>query len=180
MEKYEKDIITICNFLLDFKGVQTDANKEIKTLLLCISPIALFLVCGFFISTGDVKIIFGVLISPIILGAWATIAVTRKNRKNLKTIENAQFCVVNAKVIQRYEEILPSKHHTGRPNILVFEGYGNFNIPEGVNFSSAKQFSMRETEFFRTSQIGDIFYLVVDKNNNILLAYNTKFFELQK
>lgn len=62
---------------------------------------------------------------------------------------------------------------------LFFESGNRYSIPRGINYGWSKKYSMDNRGVFRASKIGDEFYLAVIGNKKVLLAYNTKFFELR-
>ena len=55
-----------------------------------------------------------------------------------------------------------------------------YNVPIGKNYAWSEKNSMDYKGVCRSSQVGDEFYLAVVENKKVILAYNTKFFELQQ
>ena len=68
----------------------------------------------------------------------------------------------------------PPRLHT-----LIFEKYGKYYIlPK--NYTSDPYTTMTDDQVANSSAKKDVFILVVNKKNKILLAYNTKLFEYQE
>ena len=116
------------------------------------------------------------LILLLLLVATLCIASFIKARKNYRTIENDEFEVISDRLIDTEEKRVGSRSRLGEPYALEFSSYGNYAIPSGENYHSSENYSMSDQGVFYNAKVGDTFYLVVDKNQRILLAYNTKFF----
>ena len=102
-----------------------------------------------------------------------------KHRKNYRTVENDEFEIVTDKLVNTQEESVGFRASRTRIYTLEFSSYGNYVISK-ENYHSSENYSMSDQGVFYTAKVGDAFYLVVDKNQRILLAYSTKFFELQE
>ena len=69
----------------------------------------------------------------------------------------------------------------GRTDYLLhFSSYGKYIIPD-ENYKWSSMYNMRDNWVYRYSECGDEFYLVLSKKHTgkILLAYNTKLFDLK-
>ena len=122
------------------------------------------------------------IISPLILFSYVCFAVLLESYKDYGTIKQDLFKIVTDKLIGSEEKVT----HIGsalaasfnRPYTLHFASYGQYCILGGENYSSSELYAMSDTGVFNLSNIGDTFYLIIDKKERILLAYNTKLFEL--
>ena len=98
----------------------------------------------------------------------------------IKGIKNSSICISSAKLTDRVEG---GYHRRGLPNApyvcyeLCFYPYNNYSIPARKHYKWSKEHSMSEKDLFKTSEIGDEFVLVTQSKKDILLVYNTKFFE---
>ena len=105
-------------------------------------------------------------------------------RKDHRTIENDEFEVISDRLIDTEEKRVGSpvrlRVRVGQPYVLEFSSYGSYCIPDGENYHSSEHYPMSDQGVFYNASIGDTFYLVIDKNRHILLAYSTKFFEFQE
>lgn len=102
------------------------------------------------------------------------------------TIKNDKYNIVTSTLIELKEKqyyrstlinILTNKET--RPNILKFEKYGEYSLPT-KNYTSDPYTTMTDDQVANSSAKKDVFILVVNKKNKILLAYNTKLFEYQE
>ncbi len=64
------------------------------------------------------------------------------------------------------------------PHMLYFSSCDRYKIPRGMNYKWSKLGGIPEYGVLRGSNVNDIFILVSTDNKRILLAYNTKLFEL--
>ena len=185
LEKFEKDIITVENIIIDFK-------KQIKESSIApsiISPI-LFLLSVWLIScliTTDKlenKIIIWLVLPASLLILRIFTGVLIDNFKGFLTISRGRFIIKTDKLVHKLDEVVSPpgqvRSVNSRPCTLEFSKFGKFCIYDGTNYHSSKQFKMWYDELFRSSKIGDEFYLVIDDKKKILIVYNTKFFELKE
>ena len=148
-------------FILSFWLIKTliSTNKlEHRILIWIVLPASLLIFCIF----------TGVLITAF---------------KNFGNVFRKNFEVKTDKLVHKINEINSPPGKTKqrhRPCTLEFSNLGKFNIYNGTNYHSSKQYKMWYEELFRSSKIGDEFYVVMDTKDNILIVYNTKFFELKK
>ncbi len=176
MEKFEKDIITVENIIGDYKAVfSTEIKRTIIALAYSLPLSSLFV---YLTITTTYKIGFGICGFFWVLALYATLDLFLKKYIKYRIITTKNFKIELDRLADKHEYIPARRYAPEKPNILIFNKYGEFIIPECVNFSSSKQFFMRETEFFHTSKIDDEFYLIMNKKH-IISAYNTKFFELK-
>lgn len=59
----------------------------------------------------------------------------------------------------------------------LFFPTGKYGIPIGMNYLWSSSYTMDQLGVFRSSNVGDEFFLVII-SNRIILAYNSEFFEL--
>ena len=173
----EKDIITIEIIKSDYKNKSYSEVKSNLIWLLLATPV-LFMLIFATITIRHISII--IFLSIYILAFSCGFVLFAKEFINRKNIYNKNFKIITDTLIDKEAEIVGTRLQVPKPNILHFKISGKYSIPACMNYFSAKQFAMREDEVFRSSKIGDEFYLVIDKNNKILMAYNTKFFEFQE
>lgn len=69
---------------------------------------------------------------------------------------------------------------TKSPYHLRFQRLGTYTVPNGKNYRYCKMYDMQPKGVYNYSNVGDDFYVVTMGSNEILLAYNTKLFELQE
>ena len=67
-----------------------------------------------------------------------------------------------------------------RPHILHFASYGEFSVPIGQNYNSAKIYNLDDDGLFNYCKFGDEFYLILNEKEKILAAYGCKLFELHE
>lgn len=178
MEKFEKDIITVENIIKDCKFNSLKIIKFQFLALIPVLPLNCLLIYLIFIASLELKLFFGFLLFVLLLRLCVTIVLCSRNIKTLKIIKNRNFEIIIDKLIDKnetyYRNVLISP-----TQCLKFNEFGEYILPESISYPSAKQFTMATEELFRSSKIGDEFYLVVDDKNNILIVYNAKFFELK-
>ena len=103
--------------------------------------------------------------------------------KKYRAVFQKKFEIKTDKLVHKEDQIIspPGRiYKKSRPCSLQFSKYGDYSIYSGTNYHSSKHYKMWYDELFRSSKIGDEFYLAVDDKNNILIVYNTKFFNLQE
>ena len=173
----DKDIITTEIIKSDYKNKSYSEVKSNLIWLLLATPV-LFLLIYATIEFKHISVIIFLLI--YILAFCYGFVLFIKEFINRKNICNQNFKIITDTLIDKEAEIIGTRLRASKPNILHFKACGKYLIPACINYSSAKQFAMCEDEVFRSSKIGDEFYLVIDNKNKILMSYNTKFFEFQE
>lgn len=63
-----------------------------------------------------------------------------------------------------------------RYTLYFVSGY-KYEIPKGIHYTWSSMYEMEDHGVFRSSDVGDLFYLISMDRKTILLAYNTKMFE---
>ena len=69
-----------------------------------------------------------------------------------------------------------------RRHLLVFKSFGNYLIPNGMNYCWSDEYYMSDDGVYNTSVAGNTFYIVYyreDETRTPVMVYNTKFFEWQ-
>lgn len=116
-----------------------------------------------------------------------------KIKKTLSRIQNGGVAIIKDTLME-CEEKLSSSLPTLKPYSefysyltmkspyhLRFQCFGTYTIPSGRNYRYCKMYDMEPRGVYNYSNVGDDFYIVtLLGSNEILLAYNTKLFELQK
>lgn len=185
MEKFEKDILTTENVIIDCKKrILEDINETF-----IIGPISLLLltwtIYNLIIANNLDHIIIALIPSPITLILLpASIRQLFVSYKDYRTIIRKKFEITTDELVYTLAEIRSVGACTvmrarTRPWTLQFKQFGDFGFFGGTFYQSSKQFKMWYDELFRSSKIGDEFYLVIDDKKKILIVYNTKFFELK-
>ena len=122
------------------------------------------------------------LISPLIFTIYICLSTLLDSYKDYNTIKKDLFKIVTDNLISCQEKstYIGSSFAASfnRPYTLNFTSYGQYCVLEGKNYSSSELYAMSDKGVFNYSNIGDTFYLIIDKNEKILLVYNTKLFEL--
>ena len=178
MEKFEKDIITVENIIADYKIIFLKIIKLCVLTIIVLIPILCLLI--YFIITQHLlyKLILGFPLFLTLIGLYGGVKALLRENKSFKDITSHKFKIVID--ILNNKELYTLRSESAPIRILHFNEHKKFILSKYFKLRSAKNFNYDEIELFNTSKIEDKFYLVLDNKNNILLAYNTKFFELQK
>ena len=174
----EKEILTLQKIKSDFKSIFSQQVKKAVISFTFILLIIIIVLLPVFFAPLDNKLFIIIAASPVALALYATFSVFFSHYKSLNVVISEKFKIVTDRLTESHQEIPWVRYRLGKPNILTFNKYGKFIMPEGVNYCFSERFCMRDTELFRCSKVDDIFYLVIDSKKNILQIYNTKFFEL--
>lgn len=178
----KKDILTREKIKQDYKsisrkGVLPLILGSISLITLLALLIYLFLLLGYFNSFREIFMTLAIILLLYIL-----ISIIYDTCKKQKLMQNNKFYITTDKLVACEEKrtfgggaFISS---FSKPHILYFQSYGKYCIPEYKNYSSSKMFSMNDSGVFNYSNKGDTFYLVIC-NNKVVLAYNTKLFELK-
>ena len=180
----KKDILTIQKIKSDYRKL---FYSSIKTVILM--PIILVLLITLIIylfSCLENKNLFLLLeiliISPPIFMSYICLATIFETYKDYNTIKKDLFKIVTDTLISSEEKATyigsAFAASFSRPYTLNFASYGQYCILNGENYSSSELYTMNDKGVFNYSTVGDIFYLILDNKNRILLVYNTKLFEL--
>lgn len=180
----KKDILTIQKIKSDYRKL---FYSSIKTVILM--PIILVLLITLIIylfSCLQNKNLFLLLeiliISPPIFMCYICLATIFETYKDYNTIKKDLFKIVTDTLISSEEKATyigsAFAASFSRPYTLNFASYGQYCILNGENYSSSELYTMNDKGVFNYSTVGDIFYLILDNKNRILLVYNTKLFEL--
>ena len=181
----EKEIITTENIITDCKKQFWKVARN----SFIIAPITLLLsvwLISNLITTDKLehKIIIWIVLPVSLLFSYIFTGVFISGLKKYLVVVQKKFVIKTDKLVHKINEVKspPGKtmNKNTRPCSLEFSKYGKFDIFDGTNYHSSKKYKMWYDEVFRSSKIDDEFYLVMDDRKNILIVYNTKFFELQK
>jgi len=184
LEKFEKDIITVENIMIDCKKQFWESSIApfiISPILFLLSVWLIF--CLINTNKLENKIIIWLVLPVSLLILCIFTGLLIDNFKGFLTISQRSFIIKTDILVHKLDEVKSPPGVTrsvhSRPCTLEFHKFGKFYIYDGTNYHSSKQFKMWYDELFRSSKIGDEFYLVIDDKKNILIVYNTKFFELK-
>ena len=179
-----KDILTIEKIKRDYRK---QFYSSIKTVILMpiifILLIALIIYLFSCLENNNLFLLLEILIvSPPIFMSYICLATILEAYRDYTTIKKDLFKIITDTLISSEEKatyissaFAASFSH---PYALNFASYGQYCILSGENYSSSELYTMNDKGVFNSSTIGDTFYLIVDTKNRILLAYNTKLFEL--
>lgn len=180
----KKDILTTSKIKSDY---QKQFFSSIKTVIFMPVIFALLIALIIFLfsrlENNTLFLILEILIiSPPIFMSYICLATILEAYRDYNTIKQDSFKIVTDTLISSEEKATyigsAFAASFSQPYTLHFASYGQYCIPGGENYSSSKLYAMNDKGVFNYSTIGDTFYLIVDTKNRILLAYNTKLFEL--
>lgn len=100
-----------------------------------------------------------------------------------RNIKNGNFTVITDKLVdeKQNEPRTEMTFHKGRYVSYLEFGCNDRWELEGSYYTWSKLYRMSDSGICNTSLVGDEFYLVLyNKNNKILMAYNSRFFDYQK
>lgn len=176
----EKEIITTENIINDYKKIFLSTIKKLIILLSFMLPLSILFVYLSVISTKELKIAFTITSFTFLLVLCTIFGLLMVKYKNFKFITKQNFKIEVGTLAEKNELSLGRPCLPSEVKVLTFGKYSEFVLPKGVYYSFSKHFAMREDEVFRTAKLEDEFYLVTDDKNEILMVYNTKFFEFQE
>ncbi len=179
----KKDILTTEKIKTDYRNQFLSSIKPV-----IVMPIILVLLIAFIVflfSLLEFNILFLIweiiIIFPPAFYAYICIAALIDACKDNKAIEKDLFIIKTDTLINSEEKatyvgsaFISSFSH---PYILEFKTFGKYCIPV-KNYGSSNLYDMSDKGVYNLSNIGDTFYLILDSKNKILLAYNTKLFEI--
>ncbi len=102
--------------------------------------------------------------------------------KDFKITTDTFECIKSANDcsdVERWLMIRGITRRLHRTLCLRFNNSGEYKIPHGPNYAWSKNLAMSQAAVATTSTLGDEYYLI-KANNEIIMAYNTKFFEIQE
>lgn len=178
LEKYKKEKLTIGNIKTDYKTI---LKARIKTTVISLAytlPLLALSIVWFINVASNNKILVLPFVCLFLLCFYATLYLFAKDLIYSKIISNKKFKIAISKLNNGKTQTFNPASGIHKPHILTFEKYGIYTIPQCVNYSSSRNFQMNDIEVFNTSKKDDEFYIVLSNNNKPILAYNTKFFEL--
>lgn len=89
-----------------------------------------------------------------------------------------KFTIASDIVVKKYNKRISTNPLLNRPYTLIFSKYGQCGIP-GTNYKWSKKFKENDKYIYKSTAIGDEFYIVRVDNKNIV-AYNKNFFQLDE
>lgn len=173
-EKVQKETVTDDLIKKDILHLLRSDGHEVVNVILSVVCIA---VAAFFT-------IFTPYAWFLLLIPASVFAIIYINRYRLKRdIKNGNFTVITDKLVDE-------KQNEPRTEMTFYKGryvsYLEFGCNdrwelEGSYYTWSKLYRMSDSGICNTSLVGDEFYLVLyNKNNKILMAYNSRFFDYQK
>ncbi len=138
-----------------------------------------------------VSIFFAFLFSLLTPFAWFLVLIPIlflliwyfRRRKKIKEIENGEFTVVLDEFLYEKQGELRTEatfYKAKYISYIEFSKNGRWEL-EGLYYIWSDKYKMSGTGICKTSNVNDIFYLVLYKSTHkIAIAYNTKYFDYQK
>ena len=176
-EKTKKETVTNESILQDVKP-HFSVGRLLFIYFLCYLTILLFL--------AFLKIFyFKGTIAYIALGAFTAFVIYHfiQSRINAAKIKRGQFLIVTEKLTGKRERYKMGRNFNLMHPVdyfLTFNSGKEFQIFNMDNYKWSKNFCMPEKSFFRSSNVGDEFYIITLNGVKPLCVYNKKFFELNE
>jgi hypothetical protein len=175
-----KDILTIEKIKFDYKKGFFAQTVVPLVIILVLSPIFYGIVYEYL--HGEKNILYTILFLffgfTLALLIFVLLAACFEAIKDYYRIPKGNFTIVIEELVEKKSEIV-RQYNNSRPHTLVFSSNREYYITKADNYPSSKNYRMYKDSVSNSSNIGDKFYLVQNKKNEIILAYNTKFFNLQ-
>ncbi|MBR5222793.1 MAG: hypothetical protein IKV81_01335 [Clostridia bacterium] len=180
----KKDILTREKIKFDSKKQFLYSVKSLILLPFIFIPLILFVLYVYLNLEKDSILLIAIILVTLIQAFLAYICVfgILDSYKKYKTIKKGSFKIVTDKVIDVQEEATyvgsAFMASFSRPYALIFSSYGKYAFDGNEYYTWSELYSMSTKSVFNYSGVGDIFYLVIDKNEKIISIYNTRLFEL--
>lgn len=178
----QKETLTLDKIIYDYKKEFFSSIKIVLIMPFIFILLIAFLIYLFSCLENKNLVLEILMISPPTFFLFLCLAVLWDSYKDYKVVKKQLFKIVIDKLIGSDEKKTyigsPFIASFSHPYILVFASYGEYCIPP-KNHRSSNLYNMNDKAVFNYSDIGDTFYLVITKKGKILLAYNTKLFELE-
>lgn len=186
-EENRKEILRRENIKSDIKDACIDDIKIVSFKYLPLFVLSLM----FSILTlmADVKIGAILAISVFwLIATFTWLIFTYKAFKLINKTNKNDFKIVIDSLCGREEKhsidkFFAYEHHMrlalNRPYRLFFVNYGEYQIPKKQNYRWSFMNSMKAKDIYNSAVSKDEYYLAVVDNKEIVLAYNTNFFELK-
>ena len=187
-EENRKEILRRENIKSDIKDACIDDIKIVSFKYLPLFVLSLL----FLILTIMADVEIGAILSISVLWLIITFTWLFFTYKALKLIcktNKNDFKIVIDSLCGREEKrsidkFFAYEHHIrlalNRPYRLFFVNYGEYQIPKKQNYRWSFMNSMKAKDIYNSAVTKDEYYLAVVDNKEIVLAYNTKLFELQE
>ena len=164
---------------------QNKANvKNAWIVTAIIAPIAVLLsvMWVYELSTGAfyADVFIRNLLHTVVVGIliYVLIAAFCKAYLDNRDISGGRFKIVTDKVVSRKEITSDFGWFPHTYYYLEFASHGEYSI-RLANNTFSDEYIMSDMGVYHSARKGETFYLVLGRKGKILLAYNTKFFELQ-
>lgn len=186
-EENRKEILRRKNIKSDIKDACIDDIKIVSFKYLPLFVLSLL----FLILTIMADVEIGAILSIsvlwlIIIFTWlfftykALKLICKTNKNDFKIVIDS-LCGREEK--RSIDKFFAYEHHIrlalNRPYRLFFVNYGEYKIPKKQNYRWSSVNSMMAKDVYNHASTNDEYYLVVVDNKEIVLAYNTNFFELK-
>lgn len=180
----EKDILTIENIRYDLRKM---IRANIVGAVVCAVFFALFTWLLFAVAADGLKfyktfyavvntLLFSVLPVLFLIGTIGCIVDIYK----LRSLYKRPGRIVKDRLVRKEIQEHLTRRHYYETCHLYFSSYGEYEIP-GLNYSWSDLYAMDDSTTYMYADCDDEYYLILSKphTGKILLAYNTKFFEIQ-
>ena len=182
----KKETLTKEKIIYDFKKHFFSTIKFCAvSLLVCIlSSTFTLLIFALFENTLQIIITKLLLISPFLFMCYISISIGIEAVREYLSISNGDFEIVIDTVI---DTIKKKTYHANaymatfsKANTVIFSSYGSYHITDESNYTSSRRLTMSDDDLLSFTCVGDEFYLIVNKNKKILLAYSLNMFKMQQ
>lgn len=188
MRKELKETLTIENISFDYKKHLIDTIKKSISLLLIFSAFGVFWSVIIFSIQKSSDLGYKFLIicgGPIwlclLLLVYAFLTTPIKEYREYLLISKGEYRLVEDQLIGKEA---PSPRLTlvasSVPYIFYFKSYGEYSFLGGQYYTFSKSYTMNDFSLYRSADESDAFFLLLNKNNQILFAYNKKFFNIEE
>lgn len=104
-----------------------------------------------------------------------------KEYKDYRFLRKGKYSLVEDQLIGKEE---PSPRLTigasSVPYVFYFKSYGEYSFLGDRYYTFSKSYNMNAFSLYRSADESDTFFLVLNKKNQILFAYNKKFFNFDE
>lgn len=173
----QKEILTRDIIKQEFRKQQIwNAKGALIAFILSIALLCFMLYLFFINLINGVESLFMIAVSLFLV--FVCCFALYKTVKNSLLADKDKFYITKDKLIRTEEKIVGRR--LNRPYGLYFASYGLYSVLIWKHhYSWSKLYHMSDDGIYNTALLGDEYYLVIAEEKNILLAYNTKLFELK-
>ena len=187
-EENRKEILRRENIKSDVKNACIDDIKIVSFKFLPLFVLSLMFLILTLMADVEIGVILYISVFWLIVTfTWLIFTykafklISKTNKNDFKIVIDS-LCGCEEK--HSIEKFFAYEHHIrlalNRPYRLFFVNYGEYKIPKKQNYRWSSVNSMMAKDIYHHASTNDEYYLAVVDNKEIVLAYNTKHFELQE